>query len=158
MNRYQILFENYVTDLNTARSAALQWWQRVLENENQKTTSIQISEENLRKRWPFGPASHPYIIAIYRKYYLACVELNNQIELEQSSAPEQPELNNLESDWGEIEDEVYELTDDEVWGEEWVIDPPTLLFEMLEDKYDDLREFMTYFVFPCIGERKDLPS
>ena len=158
MNRYQLLFEQYVQELQVARSAVLLWWEGLLRANVEQAGSLLVAEENIRIRWPFGPTSHPHVIAVYRKYYLACEELNRRIDAEAAlRSPLDPQES--ESDWG-VEDKSStsgeesggEESGDEDWGEEEFIDPPTFLFEMLEGRNDELAEFMTYFVYPCIGE------
>jgi hypothetical protein len=151
MNRYRALFEQYVTELRSARSEALVWWQGLFNSEVERRGSLDAAEQSLRSRWPFGPTSHPYIIATYRKYFLACEDLNVRVEAE-TGVEGLPKSEPGETDWGVEEEATPEDTANDDWAEEWLIDPPTLLLEMLEGRDDELSQFMTFFVFPCIGE------
>ena len=94
------------------------------------------------------------MIAAYRKYFLACHDLNRRLDLE-AHGQSRGEVEESETDWGA--DGEPEAAGDG-WGEEWPIDPPTLLIEMLEGRDDELAEFMTSYVFPCIGEENGQPS
>jgi hypothetical protein len=152
MNRYQVLFNQYVTEMRAARAAALEWWQGLVDAEAQRHDSPSKADEQLRSRWPFGAASHPYVIATYRKYYLACAALNDRLALEQRAEAKVDDAK--ETDWGS-EDETPAGED---WGEEWALDPPTLLFEMLDGRDDELADFLGTFVFPCIGEEDGRPT
>jgi len=154
MNRYQLLFDRYVTELRGAQQAALAWWDELIDAEAGRQEASGAAEDVVRGRWPFGPASHPYVIAAYRKYFLACHDLNRRLDLE-AHGQSRGEVEESETDWGA--DGEPEAAGDG-WGEEWPIDPPTLLIEMLEGRDDELAEFMTSYVFPCIGEENGQPS
>jgi hypothetical protein len=151
VNRYRSLFEQYVTELRAARSEVLVWWQRLFNSEIERCGSVEAAEQGLRSRWPFGPTSHPYIIATYRKHFLACEELNVLVETETGSGV-LPKREPDDKDWEAEEQTTPDGAANDDWGEEWPIDPPTLLLEMLEGRDDELSQFMTFFVFPCIGE------
>ena len=51
---------------------------------NKQTGSNSAAARDLRRRWPVGPAAHPRILAIVRKYYLACDRLNKEIRSNRS--------------------------------------------------------------------------
>src|SRR6266576_3262125 len=79
MNEYEQLFANYVAEMRDSMSRALTWWEEMIALEAARVGSIDEVLSSIRRRWPFGPASHPYIIATYRKYFLACELLNEQL-------------------------------------------------------------------------------
>jgi hypothetical protein len=75
---HEKLFEHYVEDLTAAKVVAELWWDRLTAAE-EATGDPKQAADNLRRRWPYGPAAHPKVIAVLRRYYLACVGLNNEL-------------------------------------------------------------------------------
>jgi hypothetical protein len=151
------LFDQYVAELQAARTEALAWWGDLLAREAKKTGSEESAKQAVLQRWPYGPPSHPLVIAVFRKHCLACERLNEEIE-----ARARPEKDNLddasEEDWGETDErdgENHEHDDDDeadeggIW--EGPIDSGTFLFDMLYGKHEELAEFMKYFAFSPIG-------
>lgn len=129
MKEHTALFEAYVSELRAARELADGWW-----------SSLQASDaERPERRWPFGAASHPWVIAVYRKYYLACEELNQQLA---ESVPSRRARAVAESDWGRDDDEP-EVTQ---------VPPRTLVVEQLErEGLTDLHELVLMLPFVPIG-------
>jgi hypothetical protein len=83
--RYEALLSQYVDELRAAKSDVNDWWAALVEQTLQLTNHNKVeAARELRRRWPVGPAAHPRILAIVRKYYLACAHLNQVIENEQS--------------------------------------------------------------------------
>jgi hypothetical protein len=89
-NRYDKLFERYVKELRTVRDEAQAWWDALLKSAGEDT-------QNVRLRWPCGAVSYPRVIAVYRKYYLECNQLN-----EENSKP----VAESRPKWGESESEA----------------------------------------------------
>ena len=145
MNEYQRLFREYVSELRLAKEGAIEWWNNLLARETSELGSRDEAEREIAKRWPFGPPSHPYINAVYRKYFIACERLNELYE----SSPSETDVDSEEK-WGTIdnEDESAEELDDI----EGPVDPPILLLEMLAGRDDDLADFMAGCVYSPIGE------
>jgi hypothetical protein len=145
MNAYQRLFNDYISELRVAKEAALRWWTNLLARETSELGSREEAELAVGRRWPFGPPSHPYINAVYRKYFIACERLNEQYE----QGLEEPHADS-EEDWGATEDDTESAEDlDDIEGP---IDPPILLLEMLAGRDDDLGDFMAGCVYSPIGE------
>jgi hypothetical protein len=69
--RYDALFGDYVRDLRSAHRSARAWWADLIRKDG---------ETEVRRRWPAGPAAHPRIIAVLRKYWFACEALNREVE------------------------------------------------------------------------------
>lgn len=155
MNRHKVLFDQYINELSPVKDATGIWWQRLVDAEMARGATKQQAEEQVRKRWPMGPTSHPLVLATYRKFFIACEKLNEIIAGEYAKTFQ--EANPRGNDgWG-VEDpddaQVGEAPDD--WGPERQIDPPTFLVEMLFGRRDELGEFLGYLVFSPIGEENE---
>ncbi|HEX6708668.1 MAG TPA: hypothetical protein VF169_28280 [Albitalea sp.] len=148
MNRYQVLFDAYVRELEAAQAYTLQWWDDLVAREASQQGPDEDAEAEVRRRWPMGPASHPRVIAVFRKHFLLCEALNEQLAQGLSDQP--PEPPPTEDDWG---DQPEEGASDDYWAEEHPIEPPVFMFDLLEGRHPDLREFMTFYVYNAIGER-----
>lgn len=93
--RHDQLFDQYVQELRKAKWAAEKWWKELIASETIKIGGQKEALESIKHRWPLGPASHPYVIAILRKYWLACEKLNREIsessnETDSDSDDEEP--------------------------------------------------------------------
>ena len=153
MNRYQLMFDQYVKELGEARDAATAWWQRLLDAEAARGATPEQAEERVRRRWTMGPTSHPRVLAVYRKYYIDCEELNRLVAAEDARRNEEAEQRG-EGDWG-VDDPEPPAESPDDWGPEWQIDPPAFLVDTLFGRRDDLGEFMGFMVFAPIGEEDD---
>jgi hypothetical protein len=155
MGPYQSLFRSYVAELSEAKDLADAWWNRLVEGEAHAADSPGAGEARARERWPFGPASHPYVIRVYRKYFLACEQLNEKTVGESDGSDVEPS----EADWGTEEASHRETPglDDPMDIEEpdGPIDSPTFLFQLLHGRRQDLADFMMFLVFAPIGEEND---
>ena len=80
MTRHESLFNEYVAALRTSMIAAQAWWTEVIAAETRLVGNDTVARERLDERWPFGAASHPYVIAVFREYFLKCESLNAVIE------------------------------------------------------------------------------
>ena len=133
MQTHDELRSAYLDDLRAVRQEVLDWWDTLLSREPGDSEAAYAS---VRRRWPAGPASHPRVIAVYRKYYLACEALNARLEQARRAV-------SSEAGWGE---------DDEEAGSS--IDPADLLLEL--DAIDpDLHTFISALVFSPIGTDPD---
>jgi hypothetical protein len=148
------LFNAYIAELRVAMAAATAWWETLIARETARLGSRAAAEQEVRQRWLFGPASHPRIIAVYRKYYIACERLNDRLE---AADPAGDAGEESESDWGTDSQEPSgeAISDDEFWDDEGPIDPPILLRDALSGRADDLDDFMAFFVYSSIGEEND---
>jgi hypothetical protein len=73
------LFIQYAEELGRAKALAERWWNQLIASEAGTAEDLNGAAERLKRRWPLGPAAHPYIVAVIRKYWLACVGLNQEI-------------------------------------------------------------------------------
>lgn len=140
MRQHDELFEAYVAALREAKQSAETWWDELLDEQSKAAEDSRSAEETVRKRWPFGPASHPWVIAVFREYYLRCEELNNEAEaaaLEDAGGP------SSEGNWGS-EGEHTQTT----------IPPRVLVIEQLaNDETEDLYDFVLNVRFVPIGQK-----
>lgn len=145
MDPYADLFDQYVLELRVAYAEALTWWEHLVENETVLTNDRPAAEKSLRLRWPMGPTAYPRVIAVFRKYFLACNQINEEFwEAE-----------------GEINDNASPL-DEALWSVEDDADedspiehPRVVLFERLEDVDENLARFMDNMVFIPVGADAD---
>ncbi|NVJ20715.1 hypothetical protein HUW62_05740 [Myxococcus sp. AM011] len=133
MSPYDSLFRDYLEELRPARDEAVRWWDSLIQSEGKDPESAYTQ---VRLRWPAGPASYPRIITIYRKYYLACVVLNEEREAARAS-PSRPSAG-----WGEDDE------DDDVPA---FVPPVRLLLDGIEPADPELSRFMEAFVFSPMG-------
>src|SRR5688572_28644854 len=78
--RHQQLFAQYVTELSAAKVAVDRWWEVLLRSECAIDDDRKAAKKRISQRWPYGPASHPRIIAVVRRYFLACERMNQELE------------------------------------------------------------------------------
>jgi hypothetical protein len=151
MNRYEDLFTAYVSEMRESMRTANAWWKNLRKAETREVGREQ-AEKALDQRWPFGPASHPRILATYRKYFLACEALNRELEDRERSLDE-PSLEdgNDEKDWGEEEDDD-DSDESEGFGEvETPIPGWNLLIDSLNEDQEDIIDFLSQMVYAPIG-------
>jgi hypothetical protein len=153
VNRYQSLFEQYVEELAKAKKFADGWWRRLLAAEAASGVSKSEAEERVRERWPMGPTGHPRVIAIYRKYFIACEQLNEVVAAEFERRQEADD--EAGDGWGEETNDTPDDNASPEWGPESVMDPPMFLIDSLGGRRDDLANFMLFLVFSPIGEEND---
>lgn len=128
------LLDDYCVELRAARDEVQIWWANLRSAEGSRGAP----DSDLRIRWPAGPASHPRIVAIFRKYFLACDALNEQILAGRDNADQE----DADHDgWGK----------DSPPGPPGPIPPARLLLDGLDAKDCDLQKFMESFVFMPIG-------
>jgi hypothetical protein len=146
-----VLFEQYVDELSKAKKATTAWWRRLISAESAQGLSPQQAEERVRERWPMGPTGHPRVLATYRKFFIACEQLNNAVSAEYKKKLQEEDAQEI-GGWGvEDPDRAQSAESSDDWGEESIIDPPRFLVEMLVGRRDDLAEFMMFLVFSPIG-------
>ena len=128
---YEELLKKYVDELRGARDAALVWWNDLLAAADPNDPAA--ANAQVRPRWPAGPVSYPRVLAVYRKYYLACESLNEQRE----SAREDKEP----AGWGELDEDTGPP----------IVQPRALLLESVEAVDPDLSRFINGLPFAPIG-------
>lgn len=152
MNSYQQLFDAYVDDMREAITDARRWWDALLAIETARHGDESIAREALAQRWPFGIASHPYIVGVYRRWSLECQHLND--DREAADTDEGHDMADaLESDWGNDDEPAEEegIGSRDIGEIEGAIEPRELLIDMLPGRADDVAEVMLDFVFDPMG-------
>lgn len=136
---YTGIMGQWLTEIRQEFATILIWWQELqqrLDHDGRPTS---------RLHWPAGPASHPRVIAIYRKYYFLLNDLNVRRALALDAEDMGPAE---EEDWG----------NDEVEGPDDVsgpLAPNLMLLEMMESYAPDLWEHFRLFVYTPVGEDMD---
>jgi len=89
---HERLLEEYAKALRAAKDAAEEWWKALLASETTKTGDREEALRNVEQRWPYGPAAHPRVLAVIRKYYFACEALNDRLAETKNPAEEYPHV------------------------------------------------------------------
>jgi hypothetical protein len=100
LSPHEKLFNRYCGDLREVKAEVDLWWRALLVEEVKRDGDDLRGRREVRRRWPSGPGAHPRVIAVVRKYYLACLALNEQLE-----------------------DEGGEVVEPAVFLAEWLLDP-----------------------------------
>jgi translation initiation factor 2 beta subunit (eIF-2beta)/eIF-5 len=130
------LFRAYANELRQSKEAAEAWWQDLM---REASTNGSVKGLSLQQRWPFGPASHPWVIHTYRKYYFLCKELNRELEDTQSRIDLLPASTG--ENWGKE-------TPEPVAG----VEPRVFVLDLLAGgKTNDLYKFLRSLVYVPIG-------
>ena len=146
MTRHEALLERYAEELTEAKRAAEEWWSALLARETAATGSGRKAREGLRKRWPDGPASHPWVIHVIRKYWFACEALNEAIRAAETDANER-ESEEYVIDTSEDADEEPE----DYAGEEEIYPHVFILECLLDGLHDSLATFIGNLSYWPIG-------
>jgi hypothetical protein len=87
---HRALFESYVRELRSARTAAEEWWEAQIDQERTMRTRGDQDQAvlNVAERLPVGPISHGLVIGTVRRYWLACVAINSQVAPGERVAPQ----------------------------------------------------------------------
>jgi hypothetical protein len=125
--QHDILAQQYAEELQNAKLAAELWWKELLASETKKRGGVKEATASIKRRWPLGPASHPYVVAILRKYWLACEALNEEIVANADNS-----------------------------GDDEVVSPPIFLCDFLLDgKHEKLAAFIAPLNYWPIGMEDD---
>lgn len=82
-SKHRTLFASYVKELNIIVPKALSWWKDL--------EDVAAEEGDKKNAWitrPAGPASDPHFVALIRKYWLACHQLNQDLPQNKRVFPE----------------------------------------------------------------------
>lgn len=158
MTKHEQLFEHYVKELCEAKEFSERWWKNLVKSERSKAKVPEEADKRLRRRWPDGPASHPRVLAVVRKYWLACDALNGVIARDSSLNEDEPgskiEYVLAPSPEPEEGKEYSEEEAEEV--EENEVDPHIFVLEWLMDgDHDELGDFLGSLTYWPIGLDQD---
>jgi hypothetical protein len=152
VTQHDELFEQYINELRAVKVLAERWWVSMLESEERVTGDVGAALKAVKERWPSGPASHPRVIAVIRKFFLACEALNRAI----AARTEKAETITAESVLPHtiavgVMEEVGRP--DEEFEEDGEIQPGHLLAgRLLSSQTEDLAEFVVRLRYWPIGE------
>ena len=99
--------------------------------ETELARSAEGAERSIRPRWPMMASSHPYVIAVYRKYYLQIEQINEET-FKKWNAKDEIGGGQEEADWG--------VTDED--EEEETSEPEEILWERLRREQPVLSKFL----------------
>jgi hypothetical protein len=148
---YDAIFLRYVAELRAALAAARDWYALVVTRERTKGLSPKEAEASVEARWPFGPSSHPWVLGVFRKYYLITEELNARNAEQALRERPRPEA---ESDWGEedLEPSDLEIEDeDSPFAGMTQVAPWILLIDSLHGRDDELVNALEFLVYRPVG-------
>jgi hypothetical protein len=158
MNRYEKIFKEYVSQMRRSMKAANKWWAKLHRVETQRLGDPERAAAEIEARWPFGAASHPLVLATYRKYFLEIEHLNKEIEDLEAQSHEHFDGSSSEEDRGvdDAEDEDEDEDDPDSFGEEENPTPAwNVLIDRLSGRDEELRSFLAGMVFAPIGVDQD---
>jgi len=69
--RHEELFQEYLKEMRAAQALAEAWWKDLVNK---------AGAAEARRRWPLGPAAHPRVIDLLRKYWFKVEDINRAIE------------------------------------------------------------------------------
>jgi hypothetical protein len=149
MSRHDDLLRRYAEELAAAKDFAEAWWRDLTQPDRPPGDAGDEAAWRVRERWPDGPASHPAVLAVIRKYWLACDALNQQLERERAGLVRKPppdvEHSIAVEDLDEEDEEEEEEDEDDV-------DPHLFVIESLVDgEHDELAEFLGKLTYWPIG-------
>jgi hypothetical protein len=73
-DEHKALRKQYRVEMRESMKAAQAWWTALIAKEIDE--SAEAAEAEVRRRWPDGPASHPFVIGTIQKYLRLCEDLN----------------------------------------------------------------------------------
>jgi hypothetical protein len=86
--RHAALLNEYVRELREAKRWDESWWKSVWDTERQRSDDDADCARKLASRYPIGAGNHGAVIALLRKYWLACMALNEESPPDARLAPE----------------------------------------------------------------------
>jgi hypothetical protein len=156
MNRYEKIFNEYVSEMRRSMKAAMKWWDKLHQVETKRLGDAEDAAGAIEARWPFGAASHPIVLATYRKYFLEIELLNKEIEDLEAETDVGRLDSSDEDDWGVDDEDDEEDDDPDSFGEQENPTPAwNILIDRLSGRHEDLRDFLAGMVFAPIGVDQD---
>ncbi len=83
---YKDIQFRYLEEMRMIFPDILRWW---YDNAQSAPSDIRSPEtsNDFEKHWPAGPAGHPRILAIFRKYFLETIDLNDENRVDADTPP-----------------------------------------------------------------------
>jgi hypothetical protein len=137
-DEYRQLLNAYATEMRASKNKADEWWLDL-----QSKYTDESDRFGPKKLWPLRSASHPWVIATFRKYYLLCEELNQQLTKEQEKTKLERDAGSEEGSWGEREPAD---------ADNGTIEPKVFAYELFAGgETQDLYEYLQRLAFVPIG-------
>jgi len=134
------LLQSYAAEMRDSKYGAERWWARL--DEAYAAGALSAKPQDL---WPMGPASHPWVIATYRKYFFECLKHNETVRKRGMHVPPHAP----EQDWG-IERAAERAE---------TVEPKTFVLDLLSGgDTNDLYQFLLSLAFVPIGLKGDEPA
>lgn len=155
MSNYDRLFDRYVSELREALKVSEDWWHKLRDDASRDALSPSVTLAQIEARWPFGPPSHPWVLGVYRKYFMLVVELNNKVDDQMEPEPEGA----TEKDWGTFDEaELEGGAGENRFEDSTPIAPWVLLVDALHGAHEDLVEAISWMVYQPVGlDEQDRP-
>ncbi|MES2539933.1 MAG: hypothetical protein V4583_05025 [Pseudomonadota bacterium] len=131
--RYKDIQDHYRDELHAIMPAVMDWWFDGVEASTREAEGMTAFE----RRWPAGPAAHPRVIDVFRRYFIETDTLN--LENERPSQGRADPYD--EQNWGTIP----------VPETRAFVRPIDLLVHDLESVDPDLFEILAALVFVPVG-------
>jgi hypothetical protein len=144
--------------LQVIHGAADLWWTDLVMSELSQAGDLGEVDKRLMRRWPNGPASHPRVLAVVRKYWLACDALNEVIagETYPDEAEPGPEPEYVLAPEAGPEEDTKQPEEEDEDSEEDEVDPHIFVLEwLIDDDHDDLAGFLTSLTYWPVGLDRD---
>jgi hypothetical protein len=126
MSEFDRVFNEYEQEVLALIPILEEWWSEIAEVRRGKT--------DRDHRWPLGFSGHPRFIAIFRKYALRILELNEQLDTEEGAS--------VEELWHRGEEDQEE---------DRSIRPRSMLIDDFLDRHPEYREQFRMFTFIPLG-------
>lgn len=84
---HQTLFRQYVKDLKAAKADAEDWWESLIDAEEERVGDRDQAVENVNERRPTGSMSLGASDAVVREYWLKCDALNRKAKNPEERVP-----------------------------------------------------------------------
>jgi hypothetical protein len=151
VHKHYDLLRDYAHELQSAKAFAEKWWAYQLAATAAQSISPAAADQALRRRWPDGPASHPRVLAVVRKYWLACDALNRSYEVFGPAASDDDS-----SDYvlAPDADPYEEAAENEKDGDDHdgQVEPHVFVLEwLIDDDHEQLAEFLGSLSYWPIG-------
>jgi hypothetical protein len=146
MSEYDKLFTQYVLELRETLVAANAWWEDLQRHERDHSLFSNEVNHRLETRWPFGVASHPWVLGVYRKYYLLVQQLNDRLVTQNlsSAAPQ-------EADWGTDNNESDQRESESIFEDGVPIAQWMFLLDALHGRHNELANVITMIIYQPVG-------
>lgn len=134
VDSFEEVQSEYIAEMEELRPFVEDWWNALFKGADKSSEA----SRHVWKRWPTGPAGHPRVLAVFRKYFLIIDRLNDINIIEYEKIEPEYDLKNI---WKEkIEDRRITL-----------FKPVDILINELEHSHPDIFEIVRGIAFIPVG-------